>query len=884
MHFWQSLMTRLRGFMLQAFQKSAPPYKMACNPSQQPIKFNVDDLHRAMDLKDNIRNMSVVGQLGHGKSTLIDSLATAAGIIPCDDDIHMTYTREDEAQRGMTIKSSGISLYYKMTDVALEAFKGERNGNEYLINLIDSPGHVDFSSELTAALRITDGALVVVDCIDGVCIQTRNALRLALGERIPPVLALNKMDRCFLELQVGGEEAYQTFLNVIEEFNEYMKPFEDKVLGDVKVCPTKGNVVFSSGLYGWGFTLSNIAKIYTSISGVDESTWMRKLWGENYYDSKTKAWTTKSTGSATCTRGFVKFCYEPIKKVIEAIMNDQKDQLRGMLTQIGVTMNNEEDELMGEALMKCIMQKWLPIATPLLEMMIFHLPSPQTAQRYRVENLYKGPLDDPYATAIRNCDPDGPLMLYVSKMIPTSDDKSRFFALGRVFAGRISAGLNVRIMGSRPSGYVDGEDKDMYVESVERTAICMGKKQETIKDVPCGNTVALFGLDEFITTGSATLTHEKETEAYPICGMKFSVSPVVRVIVQCKVESELPKLLKGLRSLAKSDPLVGYTHEESGDYTIGVVGEMNLAICSKDLAEDYMDGGEILVSKPYVLLYETVVEKSSHLVMTKSRNGNNQLFMKARSLDDSLGYAIEIGEVGPFDDPDVRGRILSEEYGLEKYLGKNIWCFGPETNGQNMVVDMCKEDKSLKEIEDYIVAGFQEASKKGALANEPMKCISFEVRDAVLHDDASHLDGSEMVEAAKRAIYASQLTAQPRFMQPYYVVEFQASSEEEVDKSCKLVRKRGGFVHEKKKVNRPGKMVYDIWAYVPVLKSFGFSADLEEATSVKLIPQCVFEFWSVMRSDPLEVGSYAHALMTQIRKRKGLNEQMTPLSDFEDKL
>ncbi|CAH1413184.1 unnamed protein product [Lactuca virosa] len=392
-------------------------------------------------------------------------------------------------------------------------------------------------------------------------------------------------------------------------------------------------------------------------------------------------------------------------------------------------------------------------------------------------------------------------------------------------------------------GYVDGEDKDMYVKSVERTAICMGKKQETIEDVPCGNTVALFGLDELITTGSATLTGQKETEAWPICAMKFSVSPVVRVIVQCKVESELPKLLKGLRSLAKSDPLVGYTLEESGNYTIGVVGEMNLAICSKDLAEDYMGGAEILVSEPYVSLYETVVEKSSHLVMTKSRNGNNQLFMKARSLDDSLGYAIEIGEVGPSDDPDVRGKILSEEYGLEKYLGKKIWCFGPETNGQNMVVDMRKGDKSVKEIEDYIVAGFQEASKKGALANEPMKCISFEVRDAVLHDDASHLDGSEMVEAAKRAIYASQLTAQPR----------------------------------------PGKMVYDIWAYVPVLKSFGFSAALEEATSVKLIPQCVFEFWSVVRSDPLEVGSYAHALMTQIRKRKGLNEQMTPLSDFEDK-
>jgi elongation factor 2 len=124
-------------------------------------------------------------------------------------------------------------------------------------------------------------------------------------------------------------------------------------------------------------------------------------------------------------------------------------------------------------------------------MMIFHLPSPATAQKYRVENLYEGPLDDQYANAIRNCDPEGPLMLYVSKMIPASDKGSWFFAFafGRVFAGRVQTGLKVIIMGPN---YVPGENKDLYVKNVQRSVIWMGKKQETVEDVPCGNTYVLL--------------------------------------------------------------------------------------------------------------------------------------------------------------------------------------------------------------------------------------------------------------------------------------------------------------------------------------------------------------------------------------------------------
>ncbi|KAM0944696.1 putative translational (tr)-type GTP-binding domain, tr-type G domain-containing protein [Dioscorea sansibarensis] len=312
----------------------------------------------------------------------------------------MIDTRQDEAERGITIESKGISLYYEMSDDSLKNFKGERMGNEYLINLIDSPGHVDFSSEVTATLHITDGALVVVDCVKGVCVQTETVLRQVLGERIRPVLTVNKMDCCFLELQVDGEEAYQTFQRVIENANVIMATYEDPLLGDVQVYPEKGTVAFSVGLHGWAFTLTNFAKMYASKFGVDENKMMERLWGENYFDPATKKWTTKSSGSPTCKRGFVQFCYEPIKQIINTCMNDQKDKLWPILQKLGVIEKSDEKELTGKALMKRVMQTLLPASTTLLEIMIFHLPSPAKAQRYRVENLYKRPLDDVYANAI----------------------------------------------------------------------------------------------------------------------------------------------------------------------------------------------------------------------------------------------------------------------------------------------------------------------------------------------------------------------------------------------------------------------------------------------------------------------------------------------------
>lgn len=844
------------------------------------VNFTVDQVRILMDDAKQIRNMSVIAHVDHGKSTLSDSLVAAAGIIKMEEagDKRLMDTRPDEIARGITIKSTAISLHYFVPKDMVE--KLADNERDFLINLIDSPGHVDFSSEVTAALRVTDGALVVVDCVEGVCVQTETVLRQALTERIRPVVFINKVDRAIMELQMDPEEAYQGFEKTLQNVNVVIATYNDPVMGDLMVTPANGTVAIGSGLQAWAFSIPRFARMYAAKFGVEISKMCERLWGDNFFDAKNKKWLKSETNSdgERVKRAFCQFCLDPIYQVFDAALNEKKEKLEKMLASLKITLTAEERDQAPKKVVKAIMMKFLPAAETLLEMIVVQLPSPKKAQAYRAEMLYSGePVEtDRYFMGIKNCDQTAPLMLYISKMVPTAD-KGRFFAFGRIFSGKVRSGQKCRIMGNN---YTAGKKTDLFDDKpIQRTVLMMGRYQEAVEDMPCGNVVGLVGVDKYIIK-SATITDDGCADACPLRDMKYSVSPVVRVAVEVKNPADLPKLVEGLKRLAKSDPLVVCMIEESGEHVVAGAGELHLEICLKDLQDDFMNGAPLKISEPVVSFRETVTDVSSVQCLSKSANKHNRLFCKGAPLTEELSLDIEEGKAGAEADPKLRAKLLSEKYEWDSTDAKKIWCYGPDGSGPNVIVDVTKGVQNMNEMKDSFIAAWQWATKEGALADENMRGIRVNIEDITMHADTIHRGGGQIIPTARRVVYGCQLTAQPRLMEPVFMVDIQTVETAMGGIYNVLTRRRGVIIGEE---NRPGTPIYNVRAFLPVAESFGFTSDLRAATGGQAFPQMVFDHWQLYPGDPL-VASLAQTCVTTIRTRKGLKVDVPALDTFLDKL
>ena len=582
---------------------------------------------------------------------------------------------------------------------------------------------------------MTDGALLVVDAVSGVSVQTETVVRQALSERVQLTLLINKVDRCILEQKLEPEELYQKLSGIVARCNALIATYrsvDDKIYSDEHFNPKLGNVAFASGKQGWAFTIAQFATFLAEKTKISKEKYIERLWGELFYSSVNKKWLSyeQSRSIDNAKRGFNQFILQPLYQMLNACSELSMNEVHSLLSKIDIKMSSDKLDatvLDSKTITSNVMKRWLPAGDAMLHLIILFLPSPVQAQIYRIQHLYEGPQDDQVACSMKSCDPNGDVMIYISKKIP-SQDGARFLCFGRIFSGTIISGTNVRILGP---DYQPGSTTDLQIKNVTSIGVMVGDRCISVNHVPAGNVVALTGIDKCLVK-TATITTNSDAHNFRV--MKFSVSPVVRVAVDVQDPVDHNKLVDGLKKLVQADSLVQVLNE-NGQQVIAAAGELHLEICLADL-EKVHARCPLRVATPIVTYRETITAQSRHVAFTKTTNKHNKFFMRASPLEAGLAEAIESGRVSSKQDPKERSKILVDEFGWDLAATKKIWAFGPYENGTNILVDATRSVDGLGSIQDAIIAAFQWVTQESVLASENLHGVRIELLDAEIHRDS----------------------------------------------------------------------------------------------------------------------------------------------------
>ncbi len=841
------------------------------------------------------RNVCVAGHLHHGKTTLFDMLLEETHDVDyeClanDKQLRYTDTRLDEQARGISIKSTPMTLPLQTS-----------RGKTMLFNMMDTPGHVNFSDEVTASMRLSDGVLLVVDAVEGVMTSTTRQIKHAARDGLPVCVFISKIDRLIVELKLPPADAYHKLRHTIEEINAVIEasygPDADGVLPTVS--PESGTVCFGSALYGFSFTLESFAKLYIDVNrvAVDHKEFAKRMWGDVYYHSDTRTFKKKPAQSGG-ERTFVQFILEPLYKVFSQVVGETVDSLSDKLKEFGIKLKPREMKANTKPLLKMTCQKIFGNTSGLVDMLATHIPSAEDAAATKIERAYSGPVKNggKLVDAMLACDPDAPAVVMISKLIPKSDC-SAFDALGRVMCGTIKKNDRVRVLGEN---FSPDDDEDCVVKTVSNMWMYEARYRIPIDEARAGAWVLLEGIDQSITT-TATLVPENmpktfKDDLYVFKTLDFDNKAVMKIAAEPLNPSDLPKMVEGLRKITKSYPACVTKVEESGEHTIMGTGELFLDSVMKDLREMYGEI-EIKVSDPVVCFSETVVETSSLKCYAETPNKKNKLTMIAEPLDKGLSRDIETGAIDLNAPKKMVSDFFKSNYDWDALAAKSVWAFGPDAYGPNALLDdtlPSEVDKGLlSAIRDSVVQGFQWGTREGPLCDEPIREVKFKILDALVADAPLQRGGGQVIPSARRCAYSAFLMATPRLMEPVYEVEIQSPADCMSAIYTVLSKRRGHVVSDAPK---PGTPVYTVKALIPAIETFGFETDLRYHTQGQAFGQSYFDHWSVVPGDPLDktivlrplepapAPHLAREFMVKTRRRKGMSEDVSVSKFFDDDL
>lgn len=862
----------------------APVKSKKFQVKQQQLPDTTYEMEFLADMMDNpalIRNVALIGHLHHGKTTFVDCLVRQTHPelqVPEEKNLRFTDTLIIEQSRGVSTKAMPVTLV--LPDIKYKS---------YLMNIFDTPGHVNFSDEATAAMRLSDGVVLFVDAVEGVVLNTERLLKHAVQEKLAITICINKIDRLILELKLPPNDGYYKLRHIVEEVNGLLSLYSDDE-NQYVVSPLLGNVCFASSQYSACFTLKSFANLYNDRYGdINIHEFSKRLWGDVYFNSKTRKF-SKKPPNTNAQRTFVEFILEPFYKIFTQIVGDVDTTLPSVIDELGIRLSKDEMKMNLRPLLRLICSRFFGNFDGFVDMCVTHIPSPEGNAKNKVENFYTGPLDSDIAQDMISCNSEGHLMVHSTKMYPT-DDCTFFFVFGRVMSGTLQANQEVRVLGEN---YTLQDEEDSRILTVGRLWVYEARYKVEVNRVPAGNWVLIEGIDQPIVKTSTITEVVSEDDVFIFKPLKFNTQSVIKIAVEPVNPSELPKMLDGLRKVNKSYPLLSTRVEESGEHIVLGTGELYLDCVMHDLRNMYSEI-DIKVADPVVTFCETIVETSSLKCFAETPNKKNKITMIAEPLEKGLAEDIENEVVHISWNKKRLGEFFQNKYDWDLLAARSIWAFGPNITGPNILVDdtlPSEVDKGLlNSVKDSIVQGFQWGTREGPLCEEPIRNVKFKILDAVIASEPLHRGGGQIIPTARRVAYSAFLMATPRLMEPYLFVEVQAPADC-VSAVYTVLAKRRGHVTQDAPV--PGSPLYTIKAFIPAIDSFGFETDLRIHTQGQAFGLSVFHHWQIVPGDPLDKSiiirplepqpatHLAREFMVKTRRRKGLSEDVSINKFFDD--
>lgn len=830
-----------------------------------------------------VRNVAVVGHLHHGKTTLMDMMIENTHDLQqerprSDQGLRFTDTRFDEQARGISIKMMPMSLVMQGL-----------SGKSYLLNLLDTPGHVNFNDEVTAAMRLADGILLVVDAVEGMMVVTERLIKQALSEGLPICLFISKVDRLITELKLPPADAYHKLRHTIEEINGLLSSLG--VDSENLLDPCQGNVAFGSCISGWTFTLESFAKLYTEIyaSPMDSKEFARRLWGDFYYYKEHRMF-KKTPAPDHTKRSFVEFVLEPLYKLYSQILGEHPKSIEAILSEFNVQLKPSSYNKDVKPLLKEAFTKIFGHPTGLVDMLTQFIPSSKKASKAKIEAHYTGNQSSSMAESMRNCDRTGALVVHIAKLFPRQDC-TKFDAFGRIFSGTIRSGDQVRVLGE---SYTPEDEEDSVQAQIGQIWVYQSRYRVPFSKFSAGNLVLIEGIDSTILKTATVVTEQLQEELWIFRPLKFDTISIVKIATEPLKPAELPKMVEGLRKINKSYPLATTKVEESGEHTILGTGEIYLDSLMKDLRELYADI-EVKVADPVVSFNETVVETSSLKCFAETPNRKNKITLIAEPMEKGLSHDIESSAVNIGWSKKRLGEFFQDKYDWDLLASRSIWAFGPDRQGPNILMDDSLSGDTnkglLAAVKESIIQGFQWGAREGPLCEEPIRNVKFKIIDAEVSEEPLQRGGGQIIPTARRCMYSAFLMATPRLMEPVYYVEIQTPADCMSAIYNVLAKRRG---HVTADVPKPGTPIFLVKAFLPVIESFGFETDLRYHTQGQAFCLSVFDHWNIVPGDPLDrnfilrplepapVPALAREFLVKTRRRKGMNDDVSITKYFDD--